>query len=208
MSLADKFFDRHIEESESVSTTVTDMRSLVSHSSNVHVLNVGPNSVVNYTAKEKDEDAPRTSEERLLPVLCVVQKPEGPVYSARKRTHEPDTDTDCRVLLGVKCDVNSKELMALSFSHSLSKGIVGTDLNDPSRNYLIDIDTITNVSTETQRTCRSVEYDKIMGRLELLGEEGRWQEFDVFAGQLVQHFETRDIDLKIVVVLERGDTEH
>ncbi|XP_078661099.1 uncharacterized protein LOC144905351 isoform X1 [Branchiostoma floridae x Branchiostoma belcheri] len=343
-SLAQNFFKRH--DTDSVPRTGTDMRCLVSESKNVHVLNVGPNSIVNYAAKETQEDA--LMEEELFPVLCVVQKPGAPVNAARKRTHEPDPDTDCRVLLGVKCDVNSKELMALSFSHSLSKGIVGTDINDPTRNYLIDVDTITNVSTENQGirspssqywplipdpqertlprnvcgfwfqflgpattfevrfclrvaqmqtphmstdlqnpfdyrlvelvdqldisvetrdvrrrrqktesnckrtryshvvdenttnrwlttaqttvekekhtsmsvlpslsrsersgTCRSTVYDKIMGRLELLGEEGRWQEFDLFAGKLVKHFETRaDTDLKTVVVLEQALAEY
>ncbi|XP_078583099.1 uncharacterized protein LOC144865893 isoform X2 [Branchiostoma floridae x Branchiostoma japonicum] len=356
MSLAEKFFDRHsLSELESLSRTGADMRTLVSSSSNVHVLNVGPNSIVNYAAKETDGEA--SVDEQSFPVLCVVQKPGVPVYPARRRTHEPDPDTDCRLLLGVKRDVNSKELMALSFSYSLSKGIVGTDINDPSMNYLIDVDTITNISVENQGkqppscqywplipdpeervlprsvcgfwlqllgpattfqvclslrvaqlqppsmetglqnqseldyrtielvdqvdvtvetrnvrrrqqktsrdyqktrysnphladekttrrllkkkksivkdqqsqergkhtsmivlpslsrsersgTCRSAAYDKIMGRLELLGEEGKWQEFDVFAGQLVNHFGTRDTDLKLVVVLEQALAEY
>ncbi|XP_035693261.1 uncharacterized protein LOC118427531 [Branchiostoma floridae] len=62
--------------------------------------------------------------------------------------------------------------------------------------------------SERSGTCRSAAYDKIMARLELLGEEGKWQEFDVFAGQLVNHFGSRDNDLKLVVVLDQALAEY
>ncbi|XP_035663439.1 uncharacterized protein LOC118407126 [Branchiostoma floridae] len=117
----------------------------VTDSTNVNILNVGAHSVVHYGIPEEQ---PPVEHEDPIPVLCIVHKPVGPILSTRRRSRDPDPKADCRLLVGVKHDVSSNELMALSFSENLSNGIVGTDINDPSRQYLIDLTSISNMSTD------------------------------------------------------------
>ncbi|XP_078664051.1 uncharacterized protein LOC144907119 [Branchiostoma floridae x Branchiostoma belcheri] len=125
---------------------VTGMQctAYVTDSTNVRILNVGANSVVHYGMQEEQ---PPVDDELPTPVLCIVHKPTGPITSLRRRSRDPDPEADCRLLFGVKSDVISNEFMTLTFSENLSNGIVGTDSDDPSHRYLIDVTSISNVSS-------------------------------------------------------------
>ncbi|XP_019615954.1 PREDICTED: uncharacterized protein LOC109463554 [Branchiostoma belcheri] len=326
---------------------VTGMQctAYVTDSTNVRILNVGANSVVHYGMQEEQ---PPVDDEPPTPVLCIVHKPTGPITSLRRRSRDPDPEEDCRLLFGVKSDVISNELMTLTFSENLSNGIVGTDINDPSRRYLIDVTSISNVSssddhcerpsrcqycpllpdpsqiTLTKNVCgfwlrffgpattfdvtlglrvatlrhdetflespeplpsdsetielvdevtisietcnsrrrrknnsetevrdrdgddlkttrwkdvwihgskemtdsscalvprtmsrtkrtgslKTKTYGQVLSRLEMLGEEGKWAEFDYFSVQLVKTYERKDVDLYLVVVLEQAFAEY
>ncbi|KAI8485564.1 corticospinal neuron axon guidance through spinal cord [Branchiostoma belcheri] len=326
---------------------VTGMQctAYVTDSTNVRILNVGANSVVHYGMQE---DQPPVDDESPTPVLCIVHKPTGPIPSLRRRSRDPDPEDDCRLLFGVKRDVISNELMTLTFSENLSNGIVGTDSNDPSRRYLIDVTSISNVYssddhckkpsrcqycpllpdpsqiTLTRNVCgfwlrffgpattfdvtlglrvatlrhdetfpespeplpsdsetielvdevtisietcngrkrrknnqetgvrdrdgddlkttrwkdfwihgskettdgsfelvprtmsrtkrtgslKTKTYGQVLSRLEMLGEEGKWEEFDYFSAQLVKTYERKDVDLYLVVVLEQAFAEY
>ncbi|CAH1251076.1 Hypp8989 [Branchiostoma lanceolatum] len=137
------FYTAAVTEMSDVGTEMQCV-NYVTDSTNVSILTVGANSVVHYGIPEQ----PTVEHEAPTPVLCIVHKPVGPIMSARRRSRDPDPEADCRLLVGVKHDVTSNEFMTLTFSENLSNGIVGTDINDPSHQYLIDVTSISTVSSE------------------------------------------------------------